>query len=89
MGGRASGTGEGQRAWARSGHYAAGDGASRRCGLLVETLPELQHNPNRPEDVLKVDAKEESVGRDDASDALRYLVAAKARVTVHRRLSGV
>ena len=28
----------------------------RRCGRLVETLPALQHDPNRPEDVLKVDA---------------------------------
>jgi hypothetical protein len=27
-----------------------------RCKRLVETLPALQHDPNRPEDVLKVDA---------------------------------
>jgi hypothetical protein len=27
----------------------------------VETLPTLQHDPNRPEDVLKVDADEEGV----------------------------
>ena len=29
----------------------------RRCGRLLETLPALQHDPNRPEDVLKVDAE--------------------------------
>jgi hypothetical protein len=27
-----------------------------RCARLVECLPSLQHDPNRPEDVLKVDA---------------------------------
>jgi hypothetical protein len=25
----------------------------KRCGRLIETLPTLQHDPNRPEDVLK------------------------------------
>ena len=28
----------------------------RRCGRLWECLPTLQHDPNRPEDALKVDA---------------------------------
>ncbi len=32
----------------------------------------LQHDPNRPEDVLKVDADEDGVGGDEAADALRY-----------------
>src|SRR6185369_3392490 len=31
----------------------------RRCARLLECLPSLQHDPNRPEDVLKVDADEE------------------------------
>jgi hypothetical protein len=61
----------------------------RRCGRLVETLPALQHDPNRPEDVLKVDADEDGVGGDDAADALRYLVGTKARVVTSRKLSGV
>ena len=60
----------------------------RRCGHLVETLPALQHDPNRPEDVLKVDADEEGVGGDDAADALRYLVATKSRTVVPRKLRG-
>ena len=51
----------------------------RRCARLIETLPALQHDPNRPEDVLKVDADEDGNGGDDAADALRYLVATKAR----------
>jgi hypothetical protein len=46
---------------------------------LIETLPEQQHDPNRPEAVLKVDANEEGVGGDDAADCLRYLVATKPR----------
>ena len=40
----------------------------QRCGRLIETLPALQHDPNRPEDVLKVDADEDGVGGDDAAD---------------------
>ncbi len=61
----------------------------RRCGRLIETLPALQHDPNRPEDVLKVDADEDGVGGDDAADALRYLVATKARVVAVGRLRGL
>ena len=61
----------------------------RRCGRLLECLPTLQHDPNRPEDVLKVDADEDGVGGDDAADALRYLIATKAREIRQRKLSGV
>ena len=61
----------------------------KRCGRLIETLPTLQHDPNRPEDVLKVDADEEGVGGDDAADALRYLVATKTRSVVSRKLRGL
>ena len=61
----------------------------QRCGRLIETLPALQHDPNRPEDVLKVDADEEGVGGDDAADALRYLVATKARTVTARKLRGL
>ena len=53
----------------------------QRCGRLIETLPTLQHDPNRPEDVLKVDAGEEGIGGDDAADALGYLVATKSRTS--------
>jgi len=60
-----------------------------RCRRLIETLPALQHDPNRPEDVLKVDADEEGVGGDDAADALRYLVATKARSISQRKLRGL
>jgi hypothetical protein len=61
----------------------------RRCGRLLECLPTLQHDPHRPEDVLKVDADEEGVGGDDAADALRYLVATKARGLALRKLAGM
>ena len=59
-----------------------------RCKRLIETLPALQHDPNRPEDVLKVDADEDGNGGDDAADALRYLVATKGREVVVRKLTG-
>ncbi len=61
----------------------------RRCGRLLETLPALQHDPHRPEDVLKVDADEDGVGGDDAADCLRYLIATKGRTVSARKLRGV
>jgi hypothetical protein len=60
-----------------------------RCGRLVETVPALQHDPNRPEDVLKVDCDKDGVGGDDAADCLRYLVATKARTVEQRKLRGL
>src|SRR6267378_2743330 len=61
----------------------------KRCGRLIETLPALQHDPNRPEDVLKVDADEDGVGGDDAADALRFLVATKGNAISQRKLRGL
>ena len=61
----------------------------RRCGRLLETLPALQHDPHRPEDVLKVDADEDGVGGDDAADCLRYLIATKGRTVSARKLKGL
>jgi len=44
-----------------------------RCHKLIETLPEMQHDPNRAEDVLKVDCNPDTgEGGDDAYDDLRY-----------------
>lgn len=60
-----------------------------RCGLLLETLPILQHDPNKPEDVLKVDADEDGIGGDDSADALRYLIATKTHTIKAGRLAGV
>ena len=51
----------------------------QRCQRLLGSLPDLQHDPNRPEDVLKVDCDEQGAGGDDAADALRYLVASMPR----------
>jgi phage terminase large subunit len=45
-----------------------------RCARLIETIPLLQHDPMRPEDVLKIDTDDDGFGGDDAADALRYLV---------------
>ncbi len=61
----------------------------RRCGRLLETLPNLQHDPHRPEDVLKVDADEEGIGGDDAADCCRYLIATKTRGLALRKLAGM
>ena len=55
----------------------------------LECLPSLQHDPNRPEDVLKVDADEDGNGGDDAADCMRYLVATSSRVVVQRKLRGL
>lgn len=49
----------------------------------------LQHDPNRPENVLKVDADEDGVGGNDAADALRYLLSTKVRNVEQRKLRGL
>jgi hypothetical protein len=64
-------------------------GSQIGLGRLVETLPTLQHDPNRPEDLLKMDADEEGVGGDDCADCLRHLVATKSRTVVQRKLRRV
>lgn len=53
---------------------------SERCARLAECLPALEHDPNRPEDVLKWDTDENGLGGDDPYDAARYgLMQAKRR----------
>jgi phage terminase large subunit len=42
------------------------------CAKVIEQLPTMQHDPNRPEDVDKVDIDEDGFGGDDYYDALRY-----------------
>ena len=59
-----------------------------RCARLLDTLVALQHDPNKPEDVLKIDADEDGIGGDDCADALRYAVATKARTITQRKLRG-
>jgi len=60
-----------------------------RCARLAECLPTLQHDPNRPEDVMKVDADEDRIGGDDTADVFRYLVATKSRMIAQRKLRGL
>lgn len=43
-----------------------------RCVKLIQTIPAMLADPNRPEDVLKVDADEEGEGGDDSYDSARY-----------------
>lgn len=45
---------------------------SDKCVKLIENIPTLQHDPHRPEDVLKVDIDEDGNGGDDPYDAVRY-----------------
>lgn len=60
----------------------------RRCARLIECLPILEHDPNRPEDVLKVDCDDDGIGGDDPGDSLRYMVATKAKDTRTVKLTG-
>jgi len=60
-----------------------------RCARLIESLPSLQHDPNRPEDVLKVDVDEDGNGGDDFADAFRYLIQSKGRQITQRKLMGL
>lgn len=43
-----------------------------RCARLIECLPALEHDPHRPEDVLKVDTDDAGIGGDDWYDGARY-----------------
>lgn len=59
------------------------------CVRLIECLPSLQHDPHRPEDVLKVDVDDDGNGGDDPYDALRYGVMTKRRVAGRPAVAGV
>lgn len=52
---------------------------AERCERLIATIPELQHDPHRPEDVLKVNIDEDGNGGDDEYDAWRYGVMEQFR----------
>ncbi len=61
----------------------------RRCTRLIDCLPALQHDPGRPEDVLKVNPDDDGIGGDDAADALRYLVASRSLKITAMKLRGL
>src|SRR5205807_368763 len=46
----------------------------RRWAGVLGCLPSLQDDPNRPEDMRKVDADEEDIGGDYTADACRHLI---------------
>jgi phage terminase large subunit len=54
------------------------------CARLIECLPSLEHDPHRPEDILKVDCDEDGRGGDDFVDSLRYAVMAATRRSERR-----
>jgi len=60
-----------------------------RCRRLLACLPTLQHDPDRPGDLLKTNLNEDGAGGDDAADALRYLVCEKSNLIHVRRLGGL
>jgi hypothetical protein len=49
----------------------------QRCAQLLACLPRVQHDPDRPGDVLKTNVSDDGTGGDDLADCLRYLVATK------------
>jgi phage terminase large subunit len=53
---------------------------SDTCARLTECMPAMEHDPHRPEDVLKVDCDDDGNGGDDFYDALRYGVMAATGV---------
>lgn len=55
---------------------------TERCPRLIECLPALEHDPHRPEDVLKWDTDEDGHGGDDPYDAARYGLMAGGTGTV-------
>jgi hypothetical protein len=61
----------------------------QRCQRLLECLPFVQHDPDRPGDVLKTNINEEGAGGDDPADALRYLVATRPPTFTVCKLRGL
>jgi hypothetical protein len=59
-----------------------------RCSQLLNCLRYLQHDPDSPADILKINPDEEGLGGDDPADALRYLVATKLPTVQCVRLRG-
>ena len=55
-----------------------------RCAQLIECIPTMQHDPHRPEDVLKMDADEDGLGGDDAYDCTRYGLMELDNLVKHR-----
>lgn len=52
-----------------------------KCTELIAQLPMLQHDPDKPEDVLKVDINsEDGTGGDDDSDCFRFLLSTNPSV---------
>lgn len=45
------------------------------CPRLIEALAALEHDPHRPEDVLKIDCDDDGLGGDDAYDSARYAIS--------------
>lgn len=45
---------------------------SPNCARLIECIPALEHDPHRPEDVLKWDTDDDGFGGDDSYDGARY-----------------
>ncbi len=60
----------------------------QRCARLIDCLPNLQHDPHRPEDILKVDVDDDGNGGDDPADAARYLINYKPPIIRQVRLTG-
>lgn len=52
---------------------------SDKCAKLAHILPMMLHDPNRPEDVLKVDIDDDGDGGDDPYDGFRYGVMVAQR----------
>lgn len=61
----------------------------RRCRLLVEQLPEMVHDENKPEDVQKVDVSEDGDGGDDSADSLRVALATRTFKIRQVKLAGL
>lgn len=58
------------------------------CTRLIECIPALQHDPHRPEDVLKWDIDEDGNGGDDPYDALGMGLLVKRIVRVKPATAG-
>ena len=58
------------------------------CPRLIECIPSMEHDPHRPEDVLKIDTDDDGNGGDDFYDGARYGLMAVAHKPMARMYAG-
>jgi PBSX family phage terminase large subunit len=55
------------------------------CAQLIDTIPAMQVDPHRPEDIAKINADEHGLGGDDSCDCARYGLHIRKPRDIHHK----